>query len=472
MTFNARRLEIVLKEVNADLEHEGVLTERLTQDIWTKLMSNLMQGEYMMAIPIRQELQIHIRKKRPDKIYTFNQIIHRLDEILDRYIPPPDLTDRKREKKGKQKQVQIKEPVEHLPTVEKVPDAMHVVGQKSQWLHTSTRNMNVQIEREDEKTKSNREMAIQTSKTVLNEATTQIKGDTFIAASRKDESVGTDKEEKYEEDEISREQYFTMQANESVLRTTIDDQQMKIKILEESVTQLERKNMTLMGEIQSIGTEKGEKIDVYNKAEREIKFLRNELKIKERTLQLSLIERNELLDRLSAVTSTKMANGNSNTTELGEVLRPTQIADKYSKLFDSEWTDAFHLLTLEMKEEKTVIQWLLEILQDSYWFCVNTNESHTKLLLDSLLHPFRRTSETKAADPHVLDDCSRNLLTNLKRSAAKDVVPQVQVQFFQTMQKTKKIYYEDKTAKKLMSYIDKCVELSWFMVNQDPPCVS
>lgn len=43
MAFNARKLEMVLKEVNADLDSEGVLTERLTQDIWTKLMSNLMQ---------------------------------------------------------------------------------------------------------------------------------------------------------------------------------------------------------------------------------------------------------------------------------------------------------------------------------------------------------------------------------------------------------------------------------------------
>lgn len=43
MAFSARKLDIVLREVNRDLENEGVLTERLTQDIWTKLMSNLMQ---------------------------------------------------------------------------------------------------------------------------------------------------------------------------------------------------------------------------------------------------------------------------------------------------------------------------------------------------------------------------------------------------------------------------------------------
>ena len=48
MAFNARKLEIVLKEVNADLVKEGVLTERVTQDIWTKLMSNLTQVPFFV----------------------------------------------------------------------------------------------------------------------------------------------------------------------------------------------------------------------------------------------------------------------------------------------------------------------------------------------------------------------------------------------------------------------------------------
>lgn len=42
MSFD-RKLELVLKEINRNFENEGVLRERLTQDIWTKLMSNLMQ---------------------------------------------------------------------------------------------------------------------------------------------------------------------------------------------------------------------------------------------------------------------------------------------------------------------------------------------------------------------------------------------------------------------------------------------
>lgn len=191
---------------------------------------------------------------------------------------------------------------------------------------------------------------------------------------------------------ISREQFFTMQANESVLMTTVEDQQLKIKEwvnlyklvrkrtklkntkkqsqedniitnrptqiillnsvvqtheylsmvmggynqnwkqshknvnsnikgkhqerflcifrlkvrtyffvlhfrLEKTVTMLEKRNMALKDEMKSMGTEKSDKFDVVKKAEKEMKFLKNELQIKEKSLQLSMIERNELLDR-------------------------------------------------------------------------------------------------------------------------------------------------------------------------------
>ena len=43
MSLKARKLELVLKDVNHDLENEGFFKERLTLDIWTKLMSNLFQ---------------------------------------------------------------------------------------------------------------------------------------------------------------------------------------------------------------------------------------------------------------------------------------------------------------------------------------------------------------------------------------------------------------------------------------------
>ncbi|KAL4230768.1 hypothetical protein ACF0H5_011143 [Mactra antiquata] len=483
MTFSPRKLEIVLKEVNENLMKEGLLTQRLTQDIWTKLMSNLLQGEYLMALPIRQDLQTHVRKKRPDKIYTFNQIIYKLDEILDRYIPPPDLnsvvtTPRKGEKSKNKPQNTLLLPSKshdvRASINEFVPEQpTPAIYQESKIIqHTPTKatvqtaREKLQVYTDEPKQKSDKEMAIQTSRSLLRESTPTSRKDTTRPKSLKDMSIETDKEEKFEEDEISREQYLSLQTNQGVLQSTIENQQMKIKTLEESVNILEQKNTSLQEEIKTISEIKGDKIEVYSKAEREIKFLRNELKIKEKTLQLSLIERNELLDKLGSVTTTKFANGNTGVTDLSDINKPTQIADKYDKLYGSEWMDSFHLLTLEMKEEKLVIQWLLTVLQDAYWFCLSTNESHTKMLMENLQYPFR-TSEAKV-DPYAFDDVTKMLLCDLKKATAEESMTQVQVHFLQTMQKSKKPMYEQKVAKKLMLYIDKCVELCWYMVNQNP----
>jgi len=60
---------------------------------------------------------------------------------------------------------------------------------------------------------------------------------------------------------------------------------------------LEKKIASLYDNMKAIGTEKAETVDLVKKAEKEMKFLRGELKIKEKSLELSLMDRNELLDR-------------------------------------------------------------------------------------------------------------------------------------------------------------------------------
>ncbi|XP_052808187.1 uncharacterized protein LOC128237042 isoform X2 [Mya arenaria] len=470
MSFSQRKLESVLKEINRELQDEGVLTERLTQDIWTNLMSNLLQGEYLLALPIRQNLQDHIRKRRQDKIYTFARIIQRLDEILDKYIPPPNLEDGF-PKKGKQVKGVSKETQ---------GDKKYSPPQVAKHVSHTDRNIERPEERPtnvDVQTHSNSggDTITHTERLSKHEVATQIRQTSFAPevdrVSMHDMSIETDKEDHFEEDDVSREEYLTMKASQSVLKKTVEDQQIKIKRLEESVSQQEKKKLELLDEIKSLGADRSDKIDVYRKAEMEIKFLRNELQIKEKSLQLSLIERNELLDRLSAVTSSKMKH--SNTIPLLEELdgftRPTQVADKYSKLYETEWMDALNLLTLEMKEEKASMSWLLDILRESYAFCLMTNDSHVKLMVEHLCYPFTRTSEIREVDRFAIDDSTRQMILELKKAKAKESVAQVQVQFIKHIQRSRKEYGKDKTMKKLTSYMDRCSELCWYMVNQNPP---
>lgn len=58
-----------------------------------------------------------------------------------------------------------------------------------------------------------------------------------------------------------------------------------------------------------------------------------------------------------------MIHNGSIMSELSEINKPTQLADKYTKLYETEWTDAYNILTLDMIDQRTVIEWLLNILK-------------------------------------------------------------------------------------------------------------
>lgn len=68
--------------------------------------------------------------------------------------------------------------------------------------------------------------------------------------------------------------------------------------------------------------------------------------------------------RLSAMASAQLTDGNPAITDLSDVNRPTKIAEKFSELYDNEWTDAFEALTSQYHmSEKEAVDNLLRILK-------------------------------------------------------------------------------------------------------------
>lgn len=72
------------------------------------------------------------------------------------------------------------------------------------------------------------------------------------------------------------------------------------------------------------------------------------------------------MSRLSAVASTQLTDGNPAITDLSDTNRPTRIAEKFSELYDNEWTDAFEALTSQYHmSEREAVDTLLRILKVS-----------------------------------------------------------------------------------------------------------
>ena len=67
----------------------------------------------------------------------------------------------------------------------------------------------------------------------------------------------------------------------------------------------------------------------------------------------------------------KLADNNPNIADLSDMNRPTNLAEKFSTLYDDQWTDAFDAVSgySGYNEEVKVIQILLEIVQVQIFLC-------------------------------------------------------------------------------------------------------
>ena len=76
--------------------------------------------------------------------------------------------------------------------------------------------------------------------------------------------------------------------------------------------------------------------------------------------------------RLSEQVALKLADNNPNIADLSDMNRPTNLAEKFSTLYDDEWTEAFDALSKypEIEDETNAIRFLLKIVQVDQAFAV------------------------------------------------------------------------------------------------------
>ena len=72
------------------------------------------------------------------------------------------------------------------------------------------------------------------------------------------------------------------------------------------------------------------------------------------------------LFRLSKLSAQALASGKEAVADLSDENRPVKLGERYSELYDNEWTDAFEVLTSELHyDDKAAIKKLIEILNVS-----------------------------------------------------------------------------------------------------------
>ncbi|XP_053398658.1 uncharacterized protein LOC128556865 [Mercenaria mercenaria] len=216
----------------------------------------------------------------------------------------------------------------------------------------------------------------------------------------------------------------------------------------------------------------GEMESVQTSTEREISDLKKEKsELKRRSMQTEEKYQNELremekektslLTRLSQMAGARLTDNNPNIADLSDPNRPTKIGEQYSELYDNQWTDAFE--AVQMPDDKC-LQFLLEILQDSYKLCGVISDNQQKALKRSLYQPtdgMKGHSEAKEKEVELSAVQSKALSELRKQSvdvSCTDVITYIAA-------KHKDWFKKDA----LKIYAKQCIRLCWFMHVQSPP---
>ncbi|XP_052791656.1 uncharacterized protein LOC128225798 [Mya arenaria] len=100
------------------------------------------------------------------------------------------------------------------------------------------------------------------------------------------------------------------------------------------------------------------------------------------------------MQRLSKISGISLTYNRANIAGLGDLNRPSKLAEVFSEIYDNDWTDAYE--TVKDDEEKNKIQFMLKILKDVDIICENVAKRHADAITDGLTKMVVRFKVRKA----------------------------------------------------------------------------
>lgn len=179
-----------------------------------------------------------------------------------------------------------------------------------------------------------------------------------------------------------------------------------------------------------------------------------EVKMSEET-----IAKEEALTRLSENISRSISDNNPNIADLSDINRPTNLVERFSTLYDDEWTEAFETLQQVQgyEDEKKAIQLLLGILMDCFQVCRDMSE---KQLASGL-----KMSGSNITITNLPAEMNKIVKDTRKKMADADL-PMVHKMISNKFQDGRHNFLQSMQVEK---YVKRCAEISWLMAIQDPP---
>lgn len=172
----------------------------------------------------------------------------------------------------------------------------------------------------------------------------------------------------------------------------------------------------------------------------------------------------------------QLRKDNPNVTDLSDPDRPTKLAEKYTELYDNEWTDAFEELQNRHRvNEENVISCLLDILKHAHKMSLKEAEEQFKEMqsaITKIMKGSKASTNDRSSGDKEKPKGNINALRQYRKSLAKLSTERLQNAFRSedfTNVIRRYVSLGQKELPRLVAYTNKCVELTWFMCVHDPP---
>ncbi|KAK3602858.1 hypothetical protein CHS0354_026418 [Potamilus streckersoni] len=174
----------------------------------------------------------------------------------------------------------------------------------------------------------------------------------------------------------------------------------------------------------------------------------------------------EVLLQRSEEASLLLKQGNPNIADLSDNNRPTNLAERFSELYDNEYTYAFAELQKMHFDERKIAYVLLCIVKDAYYFCSERASDERKRLMSVVENSPAATSN---GNPLKTEALRKGIVAQTLKDNARSLSPKIWKDFLDGRYQSLIPEGINSRNDRLHKYVKLCVEIVWWMCVQDPP---
>lgn len=191
-------------------------------------------------------------------------------------------------------------------------------------------------------------------------------------------------------------------------------------------------------------------------------------------------QRKDILNKISEIAGARLKSNNPAIADLSDQNRPSKLAEKFSELYDNEWTDATEELKgvskfKEKSEEEIeiiVIKLFYEITKDIYKRCKKTSEIQLEKVKTAVCLDVN--SEVHQKMTVELERKCREFIRTHGEVRLRQIIEKLPDEVLQEIGNAEanelKINCDElKSCKRVMDFVKSCIRLCWYMNLQEPP---